>query len=244
MRPGAPAASQADQAGARERACTMSTRSRADQRLPAAPRCARSPAGCCVSSGSVKCRPPARSTAATSRPPALATSAHAAGLGDRLGDLDGAALDPAGAQRGQHLQHDRLRGSCGDGRLDTGCMTPRELDHREPAIARHPRCPPERRQPMPCRTQRRTTTGRLDRGDGVELAWARRPGEAPTVVFLPGYRSDMAGEKATVLAAYCAARGQAMLRFDYSGHGASGGAVRGRNDRPVGRGRAGGRSRR
>jgi pimeloyl-ACP methyl ester carboxylesterase len=68
-----------------------------------------------------------------------------------------------------------------------------------------------------------TTTGRLDRGDGVELAWAREEGRGPTVVFLPGFRSDMAGEKATALAAHCVARGQAMLRFDYSGHGASGG---------------------
>ena len=67
------------------------------------------------------------------------------------------------------------------------------------------------------------TTGRLDRGDGVELAWARHEGRGPTVVFLPGFRSDMTGDKATALAAFCAERGQAMLRFDYSGHGASGG---------------------
>ena len=67
------------------------------------------------------------------------------------------------------------------------------------------------------------TTGRLDRGDGVELAWARQEGRGPTVVFLPGFRSDMTGDKATALAAFCAERGQAMLRFDYSGHGASGG---------------------
>lgn len=67
------------------------------------------------------------------------------------------------------------------------------------------------------------TTGRLNRGDGVELAWAREEGRGPTVVFLPGFRSDMAGEKATALAAHCAARAQAMLRFDYSAHGASGG---------------------
>jgi pimeloyl-ACP methyl ester carboxylesterase len=66
-------------------------------------------------------------------------------------------------------------------------------------------------------------TGRLDRGDGTELAWSRLDGAAPTVVFLPGFRSDMKGDKATALAAFCAARGQAMLRFDYSGHGASGG---------------------
>jgi pimeloyl-ACP methyl ester carboxylesterase len=68
------------------------------------------------------------------------------------------------------------------------------------------------------------STGRLTRAEGGDLAWIRAAGRAPTVVFLPGYRSDMAGEKATTLAAFCAARGQAMLRFDYSGHGASDGA--------------------
>jgi len=66
-------------------------------------------------------------------------------------------------------------------------------------------------------------TGRIDLGDGVELAWARYEGRGPTVVFLPGFRSDMTGDKATALAAFCAERGQAMLRFDYSAHGASGG---------------------
>jgi pimeloyl-ACP methyl ester carboxylesterase len=66
-------------------------------------------------------------------------------------------------------------------------------------------------------------TGRLDRGDGVELAWSKLDGRSPTVVFLPGYGSDMTGDKATALAAFCETRGQAMLRFDYSGHGASGG---------------------
>lgn len=66
-------------------------------------------------------------------------------------------------------------------------------------------------------------TGRLDRGDGVELAWARQAGQGPTIVFLPGFRSDMTGDKATGLAAFAAERGHAMLRFDYSGHGASDG---------------------
>jgi len=42
-------------------------------------------------------------------------------------------------------------------------------------------------------------------------------------VFLPGFRSDMTGDKATALAGFCASRGQAMVRFDYSGHGASSG---------------------
>jgi pimeloyl-ACP methyl ester carboxylesterase len=67
------------------------------------------------------------------------------------------------------------------------------------------------------------TTGRLDRGNGTELAWKRLQGRGPTVVFLPGFRSDMNGDKATALAEFCTAQGIAMLRFDYSGHGASSG---------------------
>jgi pimeloyl-ACP methyl ester carboxylesterase len=67
------------------------------------------------------------------------------------------------------------------------------------------------------------TTGRLERGNGTELAWARLAGDGPTVVFLPGFRSDMKGDKATALASFCAERGVGMLRFDYSGHGASSG---------------------
>ncbi len=66
--------------------------------------------------------------------------------------------------------------------------------------------------------------GRLDRGDGVELAWSHLAGRQPTVVFLPGYRSDMQGAKALAVLALCRDRGQAMLRLDYSGHGSSGGA--------------------
>jgi pimeloyl-ACP methyl ester carboxylesterase len=72
-------------------------------------------------------------------------------------------------------------------------------------------------------TQAAETTGRLDRGDGVELSWIKLDGREPTIVFLPGFRSEMTGDKATALAAFCAARGQAMLRFDYRGHGTSGG---------------------
>jgi pimeloyl-ACP methyl ester carboxylesterase len=67
------------------------------------------------------------------------------------------------------------------------------------------------------------TKGRLDRGNGIQLAWLRIEGRGPTVVFLPGFRSDMTGDKATALAAICAERGHGMLRFDYAGHGASDG---------------------
>ncbi len=63
----------------------------------------------------------------------------------------------------------------------------------------------------------------LDRGDGVHLAYALTPGRQPTLVFLPGFGSNMTGEKATMLAAHAAQLGHACLRLDYSGHGASGG---------------------
>ncbi|MCP4330375.1 MAG: alpha/beta hydrolase [Alphaproteobacteria bacterium] len=66
---------------------------------------------------------------------------------------------------------------------------------------------------------------RLERADGGWISHRRNPGSGPGVVFLPGFRSDMAGTKAAVLDAYCRARGQAYLRFDYSGHGESSGKL-------------------
>lgn len=63
----------------------------------------------------------------------------------------------------------------------------------------------------------------LDRGDGVALAYRVTPGRTPGVVFLPGFMSDMTGEKAQSVEAYCRDSGQACLLLDYSGHGASGG---------------------
>jgi pimeloyl-ACP methyl ester carboxylesterase len=61
--------------------------------------------------------------------------------------------------------------------------------------------------------------------DGRRLAYRIQSGRAPTVVFLAGFASDMSGAKAEHLARWCEARGQAFLRFDYSGHGASAGAL-------------------
>jgi pimeloyl-ACP methyl ester carboxylesterase len=60
--------------------------------------------------------------------------------------------------------------------------------------------------------------------DGVQLAFRHQPGAGPLLVFLPGYMSDMSGSKAAALADWTAATGRAMLRLDYSGCGASGGA--------------------
>jgi pimeloyl-ACP methyl ester carboxylesterase len=64
----------------------------------------------------------------------------------------------------------------------------------------------------------------LDSGDGRRLAYRLRLGSAPTLLFLPGYASDMDGAKAIALDAFAGRRGVAMLRFDYSGTGSSSGA--------------------
>jgi pimeloyl-ACP methyl ester carboxylesterase len=58
--------------------------------------------------------------------------------------------------------------------------------------------------------------------DGVPaLAFRKRDGTSPTLVFLPGYASDMEGAKAQAIDAFGAMRGLGVLRFDYSGTGAS-----------------------
>ena len=56
---------------------------------------------------------------------------------------------------------------------------------------------------------------------GRSIAYRLRQGHEPTLVFLPGYASDMEGTKALALDAFAQRRGLAMLRFDYSGTGLS-----------------------
>lgn len=64
----------------------------------------------------------------------------------------------------------------------------------------------------------------LEIGDNLNLAYRHRTGRGPTLIFLPGYMSPMEGGKATALDAWAEREGRAMLRFDYSGCGASDGA--------------------
>lgn len=64
----------------------------------------------------------------------------------------------------------------------------------------------------------------LDRPGLPRLAYELREGAGPTIVFLPGYGSDMTGSKATALDAWAEAEGRASLRFDYRGCGQSEGA--------------------
>lgn len=71
----------------------------------------------------------------------------------------------------------------------------------------------------------RTDLAYFDPGDGRRIAYRHRaPKEgAPTILFLPGYASDMEGAKAVAIDAVCGRVGVGCLRFDYSGTGSSGG---------------------
>ncbi|APH74421.1 alpha/beta hydrolase [Aquibium oceanicum] len=62
--------------------------------------------------------------------------------------------------------------------------------------------------------------------DGVSIALRRQRGNAPGLVWLGGYRSDMLGTKAQRLADWANDTGRAYVRHDYSGHGESGGEFR------------------
>jgi pimeloyl-ACP methyl ester carboxylesterase len=66
----------------------------------------------------------------------------------------------------------------------------------------------------------------LDIGEGSEsrrIAIRARAGDAPGLFWLSGYKSDMKGTKAEALAQWAERTGRACTRFDYSGHGESGG---------------------
>lgn len=63
----------------------------------------------------------------------------------------------------------------------------------------------------------------LTTSQGRRIAYHQSAGQGPGIIFLGGYRSDMGGTKALALEAWAKARGRAFLRFDYSGHGQSGG---------------------
>src|SRR5271170_7134127 len=64
------------------------------------------------------------------------------------------------------------------------------------------------------------------------IAVRARAGGAPGLFWLGGFNSDMKGTKALALDAWAAEHGRACVRFDYSGHGESGGAF---SDGTIGR---------
>jgi pimeloyl-ACP methyl ester carboxylesterase len=56
-----------------------------------------------------------------------------------------------------------------------------------------------------------------------KIAVRKQPGTAPGIFWLGGFKSDMRGTKAEALGEHAARSGRAYVRFDYSGHGESGG---------------------
>lgn len=60
--------------------------------------------------------------------------------------------------------------------------------------------------------------------DGLNIAAKKLECDPPTIIFMPGFFSNMEGTKATFLEQQCRNRGQAYIRFDYRGHGKSDGA--------------------
>jgi pimeloyl-ACP methyl ester carboxylesterase len=59
---------------------------------------------------------------------------------------------------------------------------------------------------------------------GRSIAVRSRAGGSPGLFWLGGFKSDMQGSKAQALDQWAAANGRGMVRFDYSGHGESGGS--------------------
>ncbi|MGL4242510.1 MAG: alpha/beta hydrolase [Beijerinckiaceae bacterium] len=58
------------------------------------------------------------------------------------------------------------------------------------------------------------------------IAFRKRAGAGPAVVWLGGFKSDMTSTKAARIDAWCAQNGRAMVRMDYAGHGESEGRFR------------------
>jgi pimeloyl-ACP methyl ester carboxylesterase len=68
--------------------------------------------------------------------------------------------------------------------------------------------------------------------DTRKIAVRARAGSSPGLFWLSGFNSDMQGTKALALDAWAAEHGRGCVRFDYSGHGTSGGAF---SDGTIGR---------
>jgi len=65
----------------------------------------------------------------------------------------------------------------------------------------------------------------LQCSDGATLAYHHLPGSEPGVLFCAGFNSNMQGVKALALEAWCREEGRQYTRFDYYGHGESGGTL-------------------
>ena len=66
--------------------------------------------------------------------------------------------------------------------------------------------------------------GQSKGSEARRIAVRTRTGGSPGLFWLGGFKSDMKGTKAEALDQWAAQQGRACVRFDYSGHGESGGA--------------------
>ncbi|KAI1903110.1 hypothetical protein AGOR_G00023830 [Albula goreensis] len=69
--------------------------------------------------------------------------------------------------------------------------------------------------------RQKSTVQYVTRPDLPKLAYRKVKGKSPGVVFLPGFASNMGGQKAEALEEFCQSLGHSYLRFDYTGCGAS-----------------------
>src|SRR5437764_5308899 len=137
-----------------------------------------------------------------------------AGLDERCGEIDGAALDAARDEARDDLQNGRR----------SPPRRPGFFPARRNAIVAEHAWLQYLEIPVP---HSASATGSdpasLARPDGAAIAYHRIEGRAPGIVFLGGFRSDMTGTKALFLEDYCRRRGHGYVRFDYFGHGRSSG---------------------
>ncbi|XP_031219866.1 mycophenolic acid acyl-glucuronide esterase, mitochondrial [Mastomys coucha] len=71
--------------------------------------------------------------------------------------------------------------------------------------------------------RQKTPLSFLNRPERPSLAYKRLKGKTPGVIFIPGYLSNMNGNKAVAVEEFCKSLGHAFIRFDYSGIGSSDG---------------------
>jgi pimeloyl-ACP methyl ester carboxylesterase len=69
-------------------------------------------------------------------------------------------------------------------------------------------------------------SGTISRPGGERIAYLKRTGAAPGIVWLGGFKSEMTATKASALDSWAARHGHAYVRFDYFGHGSSSGSFR------------------
>lgn len=127
------------------------------------------------------------------------------------GDIDATLLCPAGTKAWNNLHDDRRFMHRGGGHETRQLLLFTKPFNTLRAMQTNP---PAAGQALP-------PVKTLISPQGRQLAYHYEAGEGPLVVYLPGYASDMMATKAQFLAESCAKRGQAYLRFDYSGTGRS-----------------------